>query len=79
MFCNAGIVPSIGTNSSSRNVRCDGVTRVTPKSLRMRFARATDARANYSEILEQTGAGPDHVVHLDHPSWDDMLGHGRAA
>lgn len=45
--------------------------------MRALFLRESDARANYTEILEQTGARPEHVVYLDHPSWDDMLEHGR--
>jgi fatty-acyl-CoA synthase len=45
--------------------------------MRALFLRESDTRANYSEILEQTGARPEHVVYLDHPSWDDMLAHGR--
>jgi fatty-acyl-CoA synthase len=45
--------------------------------MRALFLRENDARANYREILEQTGARPEHVVYLNHPSWDDMLAHGR--
>jgi fatty-acyl-CoA synthase len=44
--------------------------------MRALFLRESDTRANYSEILEQTGARPEHVVYLDHPSWDEMLAHG---
>jgi len=36
--------------------------------MRALFLRENDARANYREILEQTGARPEHVVYLDHPS-----------
>ncbi len=46
--------------------------------MRALFLRENDARANYREILEQTGARPEHVVYLDHPSWDEMLAHGRS-
>jgi fatty-acyl-CoA synthase len=45
--------------------------------MRALFLREYDARANYREILHQTGARPEHVVYLDHPSWDEMLAHGR--
>ena len=45
--------------------------------MRALFLRENDARANYSEILEQTCVRPEHVVYLDHLSWDDMLSHGR--
>jgi fatty-acyl-CoA synthase len=45
--------------------------------MRALFLREKDARANYHEILDQTGARPEHVVYLDHPSWDELLAHGR--
>lgn len=45
--------------------------------MRALFLRESDARANYREILRQAGAQLEHVVYLDHPSWDDMLAHGR--
>jgi fatty-acyl-CoA synthase len=37
-----------------------------------------DARTNYREILEQAGGQPEHVVYLDHSSWDEMLEQGRS-
>ena len=45
--------------------------------MRALFLRESDARANYREILDQTGAVPEHVVFLEHPSWDSILATGR--
>jgi fatty-acyl-CoA synthase len=45
--------------------------------MRALFLRESDARANYREILDQTGARPEHVVFFADPSWDAMLGGGR--
>jgi len=45
--------------------------------MRALFLREKDARADYREILTQTGTPPEFVVYLDHSSWDEMLADGR--
>jgi fatty-acyl-CoA synthase len=45
--------------------------------IRALFLHEKDARANYIEILEQTGARPELVVYLGHTTWQEMLANGR--
>jgi fatty-acyl-CoA synthase len=45
--------------------------------IRALFLRERDARANYREILEQTGVRPERVLYLNHSSWNEMLVNGR--
>ncbi len=46
--------------------------------MRCLILRERDARSAYKDILEETGAAPEHVVYLDHPGWDAMLANGSA-
>jgi fatty-acyl-CoA synthase len=41
--------------------------------MRLLILRERDARSDFRAILEETEAAPEHVVYLDHPSWDAML------
>jgi fatty-acyl-CoA synthase len=45
--------------------------------MRALILRERDARSDYQAILEETGAVPEHVIYLDHPSWDALLAQGR--
>jgi len=44
--------------------------------MRALILRERDTRSEYKKILEETEAAPEHVVYLDHPSWDAMLARG---
>lgn len=45
--------------------------------MRCLILRERDERSAYREILESTGAVPEHVVYLDHASWEEMLARGN--
>ena len=78
--CGLTGIVLVNVNPAYRSVELRYVLRKS--RIKALVLRERDSRADYAAILEESRQGEDlpleHVVFLDHPTWDDFLANGTA-